>query len=74
VQRPDGLHVLLSGGREEFLDKPLAEMLRHELATQGVLVPPVKVEVVPTIPRGAAGKASLIKADLPCSEGIVRHA
>lgn len=64
VQQHDGLHVLLSGVREDFLDETLAEALRHELAAQGAIASSVRVERVPVIPRGAAGKAALIKSDL----------
>jgi phenylacetate-CoA ligase len=64
VQRPDGLHVLLNRVREGFSDETLAEVLRHELTAQGAVIPVVRVERVPVIPRGAAGKVSLIKSDL----------
>ncbi len=64
VQRPDGLHVLLNRVREGFSDETLAEALQRELMAQGTVIPVVRVERVPVIPRGAAGKASLIKSDL----------
>jgi putative adenylate-forming enzyme len=64
VQQSDGLKVLLSGVREGFSDTTLAEALQHALAAQGALVLPVRVERVPVIPRGPAGKAALIKSEL----------
>lgn len=64
VQQPDGLHVLLSRVREGFSDETLAEALRRELMAQGAVIPVVRVERVPVIPRRAAGKAALIKSDL----------
>jgi hypothetical protein len=57
AQGPDGLTVLLSGVREGFADRLLSDLLERELAAQGVVVPPVKVRRVPTIPRTTVGKA-----------------
>jgi phenylacetate-coenzyme A ligase PaaK-like adenylate-forming protein len=65
VQGPEGLTVLLSGVREEFADAALIDSLRRELATQGVMVPPVKVRRVSNIPRTSVGKAPLIKSYVP---------
>jgi phenylacetate-CoA ligase len=64
AQGPEGLTVLLSGVREGFADATLSDSLRRELVAQGVIVPPVKVRRVQTIPRTAVGKAPLIKSDL----------
>jgi hypothetical protein len=64
VQRPDGVHVLLSDVRQGFSDETLTETLRHALTAQGVVSPTVWIERVAAIPRGAAGKAALIKSEL----------
>src|SRR5215212_11157289 len=68
AQGPEGLTVLLSGVRGGFADAALIDSLRRELEAQGVIVPPVKVSRVPTIPRTTVGKAPLIKAHVPASE------
>jgi hypothetical protein len=68
VQGPEGLTVLLSGVREGFADATLLSSLRRELEAQGVVVPPVKVRRVATIPRTSVGKAPLIKSYMPASE------
>jgi phenylacetate-coenzyme A ligase PaaK-like adenylate-forming protein len=73
VQGTEGLTVLLSGVREDFADAALIDSLRRELEVQGVIVPPVKVRRVPTIPRTTVGKAPLIKASLPASEMLRRN-
>jgi phenylacetate-CoA ligase len=65
AQGPEGLTVLLSGVRGGFADAALIDSLRRELEAQGVIVPPVKVSRVPTIPRTTVGKAPLIKAHVP---------
>ncbi len=64
IQEIDGLRVLLSGIRGEFGDEMLVDTLRQALAEQGVIVPHVEVQRVPTIPKTAAGKAPLIKSNL----------
>lgn len=62
VQARDGLTVLLSGVREGFSDEALAGSLKRELADQGAAALPVEVRRVREIPKGAMGKAPLIKA------------
>jgi putative adenylate-forming enzyme len=64
VHQANGLKVRLSGVREGFQDDLLIDALRRALDTRGVLIPPLQVERVPAIPRGPAGKATLIKSDL----------
>jgi phenylacetate-CoA ligase len=65
VQEPgERLTVLLKGVREGFADGALADALREELATQGVIAPQVEVRRVEAIPRTALGKAPLIKASI----------
>src|ERR671914_1029013 len=61
AQGSEGLTVLLSGVREDFADTTLIDSIRRELEVQQVIVPPVKVRHVPTIPRTTVGKAPLIK-------------
>jgi hypothetical protein len=56
-----------------FADITLIDALRRELEAQGVIVPPVKVRRVPTIPRTTVGKAPLIKAYSPASEVLRRN-
>ena len=64
VQEPDGLVVLLSDVRSDFSDETLADSLRRELEALGVVVPPVLIRRVETIPRGATGKSLLIRSNL----------
>jgi phenylacetate-coenzyme A ligase PaaK-like adenylate-forming protein len=59
------LRVLLSGVQESLEGEKLADALRRELAAQGAVVPPVRVQRVPTIPRGAAGKTPLVRSNMP---------
>jgi phenylacetate-CoA ligase len=59
VQEPSGLTVLLSGVRDGFSDKTLADSLRRELAAQGTVVPRLEVR---RVPKGPMGKAPLIKS------------
>jgi putative adenylate-forming enzyme len=63
AQEADGLKVLLSGAREGFSDETLVNALRQALRDQGVVVPMIEVQHVEAIPRGAAGKAPLIRAN-----------
>jgi hypothetical protein len=67
AQGSEGLTVLLSGVREDFADTTLIDSIRRELEVQQVIVPPVKVRHVPTIPRTTVGKAPLIKVHVPGS-------
>jgi phenylacetate-CoA ligase len=61
VQEPERLAVLLAGAPYAFDDDALADRLRRELRSRGVLPPPVQVQRVRAIPRTALGKAPLIK-------------
>jgi phenylacetate-CoA ligase len=65
IQEADGLHVLLSGVRSEFRDEVLVETLRQALSEQGAIVPRIELQRVESIPKTAAGKAPLIKSNLP---------
>lgn len=63
VQEADGLKVLLSGARNGFSDETLRGALRQILRDHGVAESSIEVQQVETIPRGAAGKAPLIRAN-----------
>jgi hypothetical protein len=62
VHETNGLTVLLSGASASMADAKLVDELAKALATQGVYVPLITVQHVPTIPKTAAGKAPLIKS------------
>ena len=64
VQDKDSLTLLLSGIRGSFADEKLVAQLEQTLAQQGVVVPGVTVKYVDAIPKGASGKAPLIKSNL----------
>jgi hypothetical protein len=64
VQNADGLTVLLSSVRGSFSDDNLIGQLQQALATQDVVVPTVTVQRVSAIPKGAGGKAPLIKSNV----------
>jgi phenylacetate-CoA ligase len=61
VQEPDRLVVLLAGVPDSFDEDGLADRLRRELRSRGVLPPRVEAQRVRVIPRTALGKAPLIK-------------
>jgi phenylacetate-CoA ligase len=64
VQDEDGLTLLLSSIRGSFSEDNLVEQLEQALAIQGVVVPTVQIRHVDAIPKGASGKAPLIKSNL----------
>lgn len=63
VQRADALELLVAGARAGFDGEALAEAMRRDLAAQGVRVSSVAVRRVQAIPRGATGKAPLIRSE-----------
>ncbi len=63
VQGADGLTLLLSGLRETFEDDTLVSQVRNALTQQGIVVPTIAVQRVTAIPKGAGGKAPLIKSN-----------
>lgn len=63
VQDSDGLTLLLSSVREYFPDDVLVEKIQQMLASQGIIVPPLKVQRVDAISKGAGGKVPLIKSE-----------
>jgi phenylacetate-coenzyme A ligase PaaK-like adenylate-forming protein len=65
IQEPDRLRLLLAGADGGSANGALPEALARALAAHGVRVPPIVVERVPAIPRTAAGKAPLVKSNLP---------
>ena len=65
VQEVDSsLTVLLSGTRNGTHDETVANAIRKELTSEGVLVPPLKIQRVVEIPKNASGKAPLIKSKI----------
>ncbi len=64
VQDTNGLTLLLSNVRGSFLDDTIVEQIQQVLARQNVVVPFVTVQRVVAIPKGAGGKAPLIKSNL----------
>lgn len=63
VQGSNRLTLLISDLRETFEDEALVSQLRNALTQQGGVVPPITVQRVATIPKGAGGKAPLIKSN-----------
>ena len=64
VQDTSGLTLLLSDVRGSFPDEVLVEELQKVLIKQDVIVPLVTVQRVEAIPKGANGKAPLIKSNV----------
>jgi putative adenylate-forming enzyme len=64
VQQQDGLQVLLSGARDSLNEATLLDTLQQALAAQGVIVPPIHIQRVVSIPRSANGKAPLIVSNV----------
>lgn len=65
VQEVASLDILLVGLAAGFRDEAIAEPLRHELSSRGAAVPEIRVRRVSAIPRGATGKAPLIRRQAP---------
>lgn len=61
VQEPSSLDILLTGLAADFPDEAIAGPLRRELSSRGVAAPEIRVRRVAAIPRGATGKAPLIR-------------
>lgn len=68
VQEANGLNIVLSGAPDRLVDTSLVDTLTQTLVAQGVSMPTVTVQHVTTIPKTAAGKAPLIKANQKTSE------
>jgi phenylacetate-coenzyme A ligase PaaK-like adenylate-forming protein len=63
VQEVDSsLTILLRGARNDFRDEAVADAIRKELTSEGVLVPPLKIQHVVEIPKNTSGKTPLIKS------------
>jgi phenylacetate-CoA ligase len=68
VQQADhGLVVLLTGTRNGLADETLRNQISSSLLQEGAEVPYIQVQHVAEIPKGASGKAPLIKAYHPVS-------
>jgi phenylacetate-coenzyme A ligase PaaK-like adenylate-forming protein len=65
VQEPNGLHILLAGLPSGYPGGSIADALLAELKSRGACDPGIKVLRVPEIPRGATGKAPLIRCNVP---------
>ncbi len=61
VQEPASLDILVTGLAADFRDEAITAPLRRELASRGAAVPAIRVRRVAAIPRGATGKAPLIR-------------
>ena len=70
VQEPASLDILLTGLAADFRDEAIAEPLRRELASRGAAAPEIRVRRVAAIPRGATGKAPLIRRQVPPPLGV----
>lgn len=64
VQDAYGLRVLLCGVHEELDEKNLVVSIEQALVKQGAIVPEVKVQQVPFIPKNTSGKTPLIRSTL----------
>jgi hypothetical protein len=63
VQDNSGLTVLVSGLASD--PDVLRQAIEQALRSRGAVVPAIRIERVPAIPRSASGKAPLIKRHLP---------
>ena len=70
VQEPTSLDILLTDLAADFRDEAITEPLRRELASRGAVVPDIRVRRVAAIPRGATGKAPLIRRQVPPLEAM----
>lgn len=65
VQEPGRLRVLVTAPQSPFDPRRLGGDVARALADTGAAAPPVEVEIVSLIPRGAAGKSPLIRVAHP---------
>ena len=71
VQEKQGLTLLLSGLHQPtFSEQILADALREALGQHGAVPPPIRIERVEAIPKGAGGKAPLIQSNLARAQTI----
>lgn len=61
TQEPTSLDILLVKLPNGYRDEAIIEPLRRELAAKGAVLPEIRVRRVAAIPRGATGKAPLIR-------------
>jgi putative adenylate-forming enzyme len=64
VQEQDSLQVLSSGATDSLNEATLLDTMQHTLAAQGVVVPPIRIQRVASIPKSANGKAPLIVSNV----------
>jgi len=65
------LTVLLSGARNGIRDEAVSDAIRKELASEGAIIPLIKVQHVAQIPKSVSGKAPLIKSNINQDRKIV---
>ena len=63
--------VLLSGARKGIRDEAVSDAILKELASEGAILPLIKVRHVAEIPKSASGKAPLIKSNIYQNRQIV---
>lgn len=61
-QADNGLVLLIIGAPNRLNDQTLVNQINNSLAQEGALVPYIRIQHVPEIPKTASGKAPLIKA------------
>jgi phenylacetate-CoA ligase len=72
IQETDSsLTVLLSGARNGIRDDAISDMIRKELALEGVVISLIRVQRVNEIPKNVSGKAPLIKSNIHQDRKIV---
>ncbi len=64
VQEQASLDVLLVGLAPDFDKRRITEPLSRELLLRGVSGPAIRILSVAAIPRGATGKAALIRSNV----------
>jgi hypothetical protein len=74
VESDDALRVYLLGTTtDSSVNVPaLLQSIRKRLEQDGALVPPIEVERVSALSRGATGKAPLIKSRVPSEQSRIR--
>ncbi|MEP7371701.1 MAG: hypothetical protein ABI659_05675 [Nitrosospira sp.] len=72
IQETDSsLTLLLSGARNGIRDEAVSGAIQKELASEGAIIPLIKVQRVAEIPKSASGKAPLIKSKIPQDRLII---
>jgi len=69
IQESDALRVLVQGPRGAFEHDALTAALTRAITALGARAPPVRIEVVGSIPKTTIGKTPLVKALSPPQDG-----